>query len=121
MTGRNTVITPASPPGPSTGTDQELATLAAAARPPNGAHAAPRCTLGWMTGSPVAAARPTGPPAGPAGSRAQAAASGGDRPSEAAQTSPSSVARWMHSRSADSAAPSADRISDRLDDGSAET
>ena len=121
MTGRNTVITPASPPGPSTGTDQELATLAALARPPNGAHAAPRCALAWMTGSPVAAARPTGPPAGPAGSRAQAAASGGGRPSEAAQTSPSSVARWMHSRSADSAAPSADRISDRLDDGSAET
>ena len=115
-------MTPSRPPGPSTGTDQELATLADLARSANGAQAVPACTLSSMTGHSAAAASPTGPPAGPRGSRAHAASRGGARPSEAAQTSEESGAsRWMDSRSLPSAAPSADRISDRLLDGSAET
>ena len=34
---------------------------------------------------------------------------------------PPGASKWMHKRSLPSAAPSADRISDRLDDGSEET
>jgi hypothetical protein len=104
-----------------TGTDHELATLAARARSLNGAQAAAARTLSSTTGFSVAAASPTGPPARPQGSIDQAESSASGRPSEAAQASVSPVRRWMHSRSLLSAAPSADRISDRLDDGSAET
>ena len=74
-----------------------------------------------MTGHCALAASPTGPPAGPSGSSDQADSSGGARPSEATQTSPDSASRWMHSRSLPSAAPSADRMRVRLDDGSADT
>ena len=54
-------MTPSSPPGPMTGTDHELATLAARARSLNGAQAAPARTLS-TTGFSVAAATPAGPP-----------------------------------------------------------
>ncbi len=113
-------MTPTRPPGPITGTDHELATLADRARSLNGAQAAPTRTLS-TTGCSVAAATPTGPPPGPNDSRDHAPSSASGRPSDAAQTSASPDSRWMHSRSLPSAAPSADRISDRLDEGSAET
>src|SRR5580658_4587424 len=113
-------MTPASPPGPITGTDHELVILAARARLLNGAQAAPVRTLSTK-GFSVAAATPGGPPAGPRGSRDQAESSASGRPSEAAQFSVSPASRWMHRRSLPSAAPSADRISERLDDGSADT
>lgn len=48
-----------------TGTDQELATFAAAASALNGAHAYPVRTFSSTNGFSAAAARPTGPPAGP--------------------------------------------------------
>src|SRR3984893_19333496 len=112
---------PSSPPGPITGTDQELATLAARARSRNGAQAVPTRTFSSTTGGPATAPSPTGPPAGPWGSRDHADTSSGERPSEAAQTSEESSSRWIHRRSLPSAAPSAERISDRLDDGSADT
>src|SRR5438874_10056619 len=101
-------MTPLSPPGPSTGTDQELATPAAAASSPYPAQAALVLTSLSMTGSSAAAARPTGPPAGPNESTDQGASCPGAKPSDAAQSRFWSVTRWMHSRSADSAAPSAD-------------
>jgi len=103
-----------------TGTDQELTTPAARARSLNGAQAAPARTLS-TTACSVAAATPAGPPAGPRGSWDHADSRASGRPSEAAHARESPVARWMHSRSLPSAAPSADRISERLDDGSAET
>ena len=115
------MITPSSPPGASTGTDQELATLADLASSVNGPQVVPACTFSSMTGACPAAASPTGPPAGPQGSRDQACSSRGASPSDAAQTSDASSSRWMHSRSLPSAAPSADRISVRLLDGSADT
>ena len=115
------MITPSSPPGPKTGTDHDAATLAVRARSPNGIQLSPARALSAMIGAWVCAATPTGPPAGPTGSRDQAASSSGGRPSAAEQTSSSSARRWMHSRSLPRAAPSADRMSDRLDDGSADT
>ena len=118
---RNTVITPSSPPGPSTGTDHELATLADRASSVNGPQVGPACTFSSTTGAWLLAASPTGPPAGPHGSRDHACSNCGARPSDAAQTSDPSASKWMHSRSLPSAAPSADRISDRLLDGSADT
>jgi hypothetical protein len=115
-------MTPSSPPGPSTGTDQELATLASLATSLNRDQESPACTFSATTGSSVSATSPTGPPAGPRGSRDHAVSSEGASPSDAAQTSePSSRGRWMHSRSLPSAAPNADRTSDRLDDGSEDT
>src|SRR3984957_8429931 len=114
-------MTPRMPPGPSTGTDQELATLADLASSAKAVQAAPTCTSSSMTGHCALAASPTGPPAGPSGSSDHADSSGGARPSEAAQTSPDSASKWMHSRSLPSAAPSADRMRVRLDDGSADT
>ncbi len=59
---------PLRPPGPATGTDQELATPAWAARPLNPVQAALDRTSASMTGFWVAAASPTGPPASPNGS-----------------------------------------------------
>ena len=115
------MITPLSPLGPSTGTDHELATLTVLARSRKLRQAAPARTLSAITGRSSAAARPTGPPPGPNGSRAHGSSSPGVKPSEAAQYSVRSLTRWMHSRSLLSAAPSADRISVRLDDGFAET
>ena len=114
-------MTPRSPPGPSTGTDQELATFADLASSAKGAQAAPTCTSSSMIGHWAAAASPAGPPAGPSGRSDHGDSSGGASPSDAAQTSLESASKWMHSRSLPSAAPRADKISDRLDDGSADT
>ena len=114
-------MTPDRPPGPSTGTDHELATLTVLARSRKLRQAAPTRTLSAMTGRSSAAARPTGPPPGPNGSRAHGSSSPGVNPSDAAQNSVRSLTRWMHSRSLPSAAPSADRIRLRLEPGSAET
>src|ERR1700749_418677 len=122
-------MTPSRPPGPSTGTDQELAIFAVLARSPKTAHEpVPAWMLSSMTGRCVVAASPTGPPPAPDGSLDQAASTGVGTPNEAAHTSsgdgyPSApgAGKWMHKRSLPSAAPSADRISDRLDDGSEET
>ena len=111
-------MTPLSPPGPITGTDQELVMPAARSAWP--ARAALARTSGSATGRSVAAAIPTGPPAGPNGSADHPAICPGENPSEAAQISVWSLTRWMHSRSVSSAAPSADRISDRLEEGSAD-
>ncbi len=74
-----------------------------------------------MTGTCRSAASPTGPPAAPTGSRAQASSSVSGMPSDAARTRAPSSSRWMASRSLPSAAPSADRISESDDDGSAAT
>ena len=115
------MITPDRPPGPSTGTDHELATLTVLARSRKLRQAAPTRTLSAMTGRSSAAARPTGPPPGPNGSRAHGSISPGVKPSEAAQNRVRSPTRWMHSRSVLSAAPSADKISVRLEPGSALT
>src|ERR1700728_5469452 len=112
-------MTPARPLGPSTGTDHELVTLAARATSLNGAQAGPARTLS-ITGFSGAAARPGGPPAGPQGSRDQASSNASGIPNDAAHTSASPVSRWMHSCPLPSAAPSADKMSERLDDGSAE-
>ena len=78
-------------------------------------QAAPTRTLSAMTGRSSAAARPTGPPAGPNGSLAHGSSWPGVKPSDAAQNRVRSATRWMHSRSLPSAAPSADKISDRLE------
>src|SRR3984885_15928210 len=107
-------MTPPSPPGPITGTDHELVMLAIRTRSLNGAQAAPVRTLSTK-GFSVAAATPGGPPAGPQGSRDHAESSAAGRPSEGAQVSGSSASRWMHSRSLPGAAPTAARISERLD------
>ena len=122
VTARKTVMTPRCPPGPMTGTDQELATFAAgrqrAERRPGAARPDVLLDdrlLGGGRQADRAARRAEGQP-GPCG-----LAAAGGRPSDAAQTSACSALRWMHSRSLPSAAPSADRISDRLDDGSADT
>ena len=74
-----------SPLGPSTGTDHELATLAVLARSRKLPQAAPNRTLSAMMGRSSAAARPTGPPAGPNGSLAQGSSCPGLNPSDAAQ------------------------------------
>ena len=66
------------------------------------------------------AARPGRPPA-PNGSRDQRAICAGAKPSDAAQTSVPPRTTWMQTVSLPSAAPSADRIRARLDDGSADT
>ena len=78
--------------------------------------------MSWSTTvSSAAAARPTGPPAAPSGSSAQASCSW----PRAARARPATCRlsrrrrRWMHSRSVPSAAASAERISGRLEDGSA--
>src|SRR5436309_7674060 len=112
-------ITPLSPVGPRTGTDHELATLTVLARLRKLRQATPARTLSAMTGRSSAAARPTGPPPGPNGSRAHGSSWPEVKPSDAAQNSVRSLTRWMHSRSLDSAAPCADKISDRLESGSA--
>src|SRR5262249_33864320 len=112
-------MTPLSPPGPMTGTDHELKHPAACARSAKPRHARLTLTAVATTGCPEAAARPTGPPAGPNGRLDHGASSPPGNPSDAAQTRDWPPTRWMHSRSVPSAAPSADRISDRLDDGSA--
>ena len=78
---------PLSPPGPATGTDQELATPAILARSANGIQAVLARTFASMTGLSDCAARPTGPPAGPKGSWAHAASWPGANPREAAQIS----------------------------------
>src|ERR1700761_71495 len=127
--GRNTVMMPLRPPGPATGTDHELPISAWPVRPRNRDQAALEWTSASMTGRWLAAARPTGPPAGAQGSWAHGLSSPGANPSVAAQTSdgsglgpaPGSETRWMQSRSAFSAAPSADMMSDRLDEASADT
>ncbi len=113
-------MTPLSPPGPMTGTDQEPV-MPASARSAWPARAALARTSGSATGRSVAAAMPTGPPAGPNGSADHPASCPGENPSDAAQISAWSVTRWMHSFSVPSAAPSADRISSMLEEGSAET
>src|ERR1700749_3310646 len=80
-------MTPSRPPGPSTGTDQELAIFAVLARSPKTAHEpVPAWMLSSMTGCCVVAASPTGPPPAPDGSRDQAASTGAGTPNEAAQT-----------------------------------
>ena len=112
-------MTPVSPSLASTGTDQELATPVAAASPVNGDH--PACASVTMTGLPVAAAWPAGPPPTPNGSVAHCVSSSSGRPSDAVHASSAPAARWMQSRSDPRAAPSADKISDRLDEGSAAT
>src|SRR5580698_4127275 len=115
-------MTPSSPPGPSTGTDHELATLADRARSPKFCHEpATVLMLSSMTGACRSAASPTGPPADPNGSRAHASSSRSGTPKDAVLVSWPSSTRWMQSRSLPSAAPSADKISDRLEDGSEET
>ena len=115
-------MTPSSPPGPSTGTDHELATLADRARSPKSCHEpATVLMLSSMTGACRSAASPTGPPAAPNGSRAHASSSRSGTPKDAVLVSWPSSTRWMQSRSLPRAAPSADKISDRLEDGSEET
>ena len=74
-----------------------------------------------MMGRSSAAAMPTGPPAGPNGSRVPRVELPGLEAQRGGAVRILSLTRWMHSRSLPSAAPSADKISDRLDDGSAET
>src|SRR5258708_35144316 len=111
---RNTVITPATPCGPSTGTDHEPATFADLARFANSAQPRPPRTSSAMTGSPVAAAIPGGPPAAPNGSFDPADSSGAATPSEAAQASWPPGTRGVDSRPLASAPPSAGRISAQL-------
>ncbi len=119
---RNTVMTPRIPPGPRTGTDQELATLADLASLGEGRPG--RSCLHVLLdngalrgrGQPDRTAGRAQRQLGPGGQQRRRA--GPARPRTPAGTPPS---RWMHSRSLPSAAPSADRIRDRLDDGSADT
>src|SRR5258708_2172705 len=104
------------------GTDHELATLGGRARLPKTCQEPPPARrFSSMTGTCRTAARPTGPPAAPNGSRSQAASSASGMPSDAARTRVPSSGRWMASRSLPSAAPSADRISEGDEDGSAAT
>src|SRR6185437_3994548 len=112
-------MTPASPSLASTGTDQELATPVAAARPLKGAQSA--CAFSAITVRWVAAASPAGPPLASIGSLVQRSSSASGSPSDAAHASSPPAARCMHNRSEPSAAPRADKISDRLDDESAAT
>ena len=63
---------------------------------------------------------PGRPAAAPTGRRDQAAICRLVNPSAAAHASAPPLATWMHAARTPSAEPSADRISDRLDDGSAE-
>jgi len=89
----------------------------AAARSPKGAQSA--LAFCAITVLPVAAACPAGPPPASAGSLAHRSRRPSGSPSDAASSRSSPLARWMNSRSELSAAPSAEGISERLDDGSA--
>src|ERR1019366_2654344 len=112
------VMTPINPLDPMTGTAHELSTLAVLASPLRYAQRGLRSTSSSTTTCSVTEARPTGPLVDPKGTSTHSAGSRGGRPRLAAQRRRSPSLKWIDRHLLLSAAPSDERITERLEDGS---